>query len=472
MAPKSILHRAILFSFLLLLAWLFFLKYIRWASFDELVWLTLLFIVCGLPGILFIGGHRLRVPVMPLWGAGYFLLFGMPFLGKAEESSLFGLSADTVQKALRLVVLGAACCLAAFYTPVGSWVEKIIPKLQTPWDLRRASKSGVSLCLIGLITHYGLLTGHPSPGLRQLFSTLSRSSTLGMLTLFLLQLRGKLSFRLKGFLWGFIFPVEYLLGLGTGAVYNAVIVLAPFLFCYTAERRKFPIVSAALLAAVLVVPFLGFKAEYRSYAWNTEGSEIAVPNSPVQRGLFFVQLVFNRLTQGGVASYTAAVKTSQERTSCIALLASVMEMTPGYVPFWHGETYASLAWIFLPRLFFPDKPTKTLGQEFGHRYEILNEEDDVTSINLPHQVVEMYVNFGALGVLAGMTLIGLLYRSIAVFLGRTESGERAMLIGCTICAILLNLDSDFSLVFGGVAYCLAVLYLVSHVFHGRSSVAA
>ena len=66
--------------------------------------------------------------------------------------------------------------------------------------------------------------------------------------------------------------------------------------------------------------------------------------------------------------------------------------------------------------------------------------------------------------------MGLLYRAIATFLGRPGSGERALLIGCTICTTFLNLDSDFSLVFGGVVYCLIILYAVSHFFHGNAPV--
>ncbi|MDO8730134.1 MAG: hypothetical protein Q7J69_02960 [Candidatus Omnitrophota bacterium] len=404
---------------------------------------------------------------MPLWGVGYFVLFGMPFLGKEASFNLSSFEFGMISEALGLTVLGAFCCLLAFYTPVSKWVETLTPALRQPWDLRRAPKSGVILCLLGIAAHYVLLTTNTATALAQPLSVFSKSATMGVLTLFLLQLRGKLSLRLKIFLWGFVLPVEYLFGLGTGSVYNAVIVMAPLLCCYCAERRKIPVLWTAIVLGVFIIPFLGFKGEYRSYAWSTEG-DVQVSSSPFQRGLFFVQLVTTRLTEGGTESYSVAVETAEERASQLELLANVMEQTPGIVPFWKGETYASLFWVFVPRILYPNKPKKLFGNEFGHRYGILHEEDEITSVNIPHQVVEMYINFGRTGVFFGMLLVGCLYRAITTLLDRPESGERALIIGCTICSVLLNLESDFSLVFGGVIYCLLILYTVSSIFHGNA----
>lgn len=448
--------------------WFYLSNSLHGSTAEEILWLFLLYVLCCLPAVLFIAGHRLRIPVMPLWGAGYFMLFGMPFFGKGPQETLFSMSPALVQDALQLIVMGACCCLIAFYTPLGRWVESASPSFQAPWDLNRAPKSGVLLCLLGMVTYYAMKVLTPAAGLQQLLSNLSLSATLGMLTLFLLQLRGKLTGRLKFFLWGIVFPFQYILTLGTGSVFNTIIVLAPFLFCYTAERRKVPMVWGIILVCVLIVPFLGYKAEYRSYAWSGENVDPAVVSaSPLEKGLFFVQLVTRRISEGGLESYNVAMETAQERASQTGLLARVMELTPSQIPFWKGETYATLLWLFVPRFLYPAKPIKTIGQEFGHRYGILHEEDYWTSINLPHQVVEMYLNFGVAGVILGMMLMGFLYRVVAFSLGRPGSGERMLLIGCTLCTALLNMDNDFSLVFGGVVYCFGMLYLVSNIFHGN-----
>ncbi len=77
-------------------------------------------------------------------------------------------------------------------------------------------------------------------------------------------------------------------------------------------------------------------------------------------------------------------QTVGERSATADLLADVIQRTPSDVPYWRGETYVSLVGAFVPRILWPDKPEKNIGQRFGHRYELhLGIEDTGTSINLP-----------------------------------------------------------------------------------------
>ena len=58
---------------------------LQWSSAEESLWITFLYILCVLPTILFLFGHKLRSPFMPIWGLGYFLLFGMPMLSDDQQ---------------------------------------------------------------------------------------------------------------------------------------------------------------------------------------------------------------------------------------------------------------------------------------------------------------------------------------------------------------------------------------------------
>ncbi len=443
----------------------------RWASAEEAHWTALLYVLCCIPTVAFVAGHKFRIPLMPMWGLGYFMLFGVPLLGEAELGVFGWIPSELVAAALRLTVAGALACLIAFYSPLGQLVESFVPHLKLPWDVERAPKIGIALIIVGLACYYYKLTSPPSLVMGQLVFLLSQLVIVGSLTLFLLQLRGHLSRMLKVFLWGVTIPILFLMGLGTGALWQVIRSLAPLLFCYAAERRRLPWVGMAVLA-ISIIPFLGFKHEYRSYAWHREEPEtMAAPPSPIERGLAFVRLTSQRLTEGGVESYAVAAETAEARVNHLQVLATVMDMTPSLIPYWRGETYQTLWWVLVPRFLFPEKPTKMLGQEFGHRYSLLHPEDFTTSFNLPHQVIEMYINFGTIGVVIGMIVVGLVYRTTLTLLSHPDSGERGIIIGCALLGNLMALDSDFSLVFGGLFYYVALMAFFTRFLQPRTSTA-
>ncbi|MBI3615724.1 MAG: hypothetical protein HY211_04310 [Candidatus Omnitrophica bacterium] len=435
----------------------------------EFFWLTLLYISCSLPTVLFAGGHPFRIPLMPMWGLVYFVMFGMPMLSEDFLNGLDFLVPETaVVNALRLAALGAGTCLLTFYTPLGRWVERVVPRIKAPWDPDRAPLLGMLLTTVGLGTHYYTLVFSPPPSLAQFLSIVSQLATIGIVTLFLLQLRGRLSLILKLFIWGLAIPLEFLISLGTGFIYEVIRSLAPLLFCYAAERRRIPW-QALAIGILCLLPLAGsVKQEFRSIAWYGESGDIDVPSSPIQRGLAFVGLATKQMGEGRGEAYSASMESAKSRIGHLGVFMITMEMTPTMIPFWKGETYFDLFWALAPRILFPGKPTKTVGQAFGHRYNLLDLEDESTSFNLPHQVIEPYVNFGSLGVILGMAIVGWIYRALIVLLGHPEAGERGTIIGCTLFSNMLIIENSFSLAFGGLVYYLLIMYFFIRFLQPRS----
>ena len=105
------------------------------------------------------------------------------------------------------------------------------------------------------------------------------------------------------------------------------------------------------------------------------------------------------------------------RLSRHLLLAKVVEHTPSSVPYWYGETYKLTLTNLVPRIIWPEKPREVAGQKFAHRYEMIAPENTATAINLPW-IVEMYANFGQMGVIIGMVLTGGLLALLSVFFNR------------------------------------------------------
>ena len=112
----------------------------------------------------------------------------------------------------------------------------------------------------------------------------------------------------------------------------------------------------------------------------------------------------------------------------------LQDQTPLAVPLWEGHTYKTLPASFIPRILWPNKPSKQVGQDFGHRYSIIAPHDKSTAVNLP-QLVELFINFGTRGMLLGMLALGVLYRLIYRKLNAAEVGDGTIIIAATIFSV-------------------------------------
>jgi len=88
-------------------------------------------------------------------------------------------------------------------------------------------------------------------------------------------------------------------------------------------------------------------------------------------------------------------------------LSLVLDKTPEIVPFWNGETYILLP-KFIPRIFWPDKPTEDASLKFAIRYRLVERSRKLSPFPLPI-LAEMYMNFGKQGVFFGMIILSILY---------------------------------------------------------------
>ncbi len=74
-------------------------------------------------------------------------------------------------------------------------------------------------------------------------------------------------------------------------------------------------------------------------------------------------------------------------------LERVLSWTPSIVPFWKGDTYQNIPYMFVPRFLWPDKPRWTSWNKFGREYGVLSSDDYSTSVGVSY-LAEAYMNFG------------------------------------------------------------------------------
>lgn len=387
---------------------------------------------------------RPPMPFFPLIGIFYATGFGLPiFAAETEILGRFAL-ANVTDEALMLTLLGLVGMNIAFFTSKSTIWKKVSPiRLSQTYPLRKI----LNLLWVLLFSSFAF---QYIPFLRSLPSI---NMLLGGFIyvcygmFFILWSRGKLP-KIQTWLLLFIFiPLEIIPRLTSGLLANVMIL---FLFMFNIiwyELKKIPV----FFIIILIVFYLAFspvKSEYR-YLQKGQLNEI-------EKAQAFINLVveyhqkhtFNNSTTENF-SEKSNNEESVTRFAQITLLSDVIKNTPEIVPYWNGETYLPLFTSFIPRIFWPGKPEIRVGNDFGHRYQILDEDDFNTSINLPI-LVEMYVNFGNSGIILGMPLLGCVLALIDTKMNNASMNELEFVVGASTIFGLVYQEVNASILFGTV----------------------
>ena len=146
------------------------------------------------------------------------------------------------------------------------------------------------------------------------------------------------------------------------------------------------------------------------------------------------------------------------RVSHILIHSVVVEQTPNPVPYWGGETYKPLLTSWIPRALWPEKPEEKTGNAFGHRYALISPNQLYMSVNLPW-ITEMYANFGRVGVIAGMFLVGLMFGALEKILNEPGMSSHEWVIGVAVLIPLAFQESNFTVMTGSVLPLVICLWL-------------
>ena len=202
--------------------------------------------------------------------------------------------------------------------------------------------------------------------------------------------------------------------------------------------------AALVVVCCCALLYRGVKAEYTRVAWY--GAERL---SPARKVTVAAGLVSASVREHGAGQAVLLGLVRSGRWGTIDIFADVVRSTPRRVPYWEGATYRSLVGALVPRVVWPGKPEKRLGNDFGHRYGYLAPDDAGTSINLPF-LVEFFANFAAAGVVLGMMGVGMLYQGLEHRINRPGQDPLVSILAVSVFVPLFNIESDFSLIFGGI----------------------
>ena len=390
------------------------------------------------------------LPALTIIGVFYMIAFALPVFDVAR-SEFPALRAELITPAPLLVVIGGILLFYLGYTCSRSQVFRHVRPLRLPTGYRDGWLTFLLWML--LIPHLVLLWVPALKTLPSLESLLEPAGYVAWGMFFLMWAKKRLHPVQGVLLAGVFFPLELVARFSSGALLPLVMfgLFGQVVYWYHARRVPWGLITIVLL---VFIPLQPVKDEFRRYTWYT--GRFASMNI-VDKAKLFAEITWNHYTHPQPSTqpfYTSAAR----RVGHIRLLALVMRESPSPVPYWQGKTYESLLTKFIPRVLWPDKPKETLSHEFGHRYSLLNETDHVTAMNLPW-LVELWVNFGPLGLVIGMVLFGIMFGYLVQKLDRREMTALEFVVGATILFPLCsNQESNFSIIAGNVFLLYLCLY--------------
>jgi hypothetical protein len=140
-------------------------------------------------------------------------------------------------------------------------------------------------------------------------------------------------------------------------------------------------------------------------------------------------------------SFGSAIDTVTARLRQIENVAVVMRDTPSVYPHTRGgDLPTALATAVVPRLVWPDKPVFDAGRRFPQLY--WKQPTESRSTTGPSHFGDLYRNFGLLGVLAGMGLLGAAFAGLGWLTDR--GGLRTLLVVAFTLGVLVRVEDSLS----------------------------
>ncbi len=418
------------------------------------------FILCWIPWAAYrewVRGTREKIPLFVLIGIMYWMAYAIPLFWLRHDITLVTgrhqLSENAITQSLYLVVFGLAALrigmAASERLRFMNFFRLDIHRNPGRWHYLRFVL--LAAALLKIAVPLSVLGG----GGRQFLAILE---TIIPSVAFVILLRC--------YLHGMAIPVDKILlagyagialvaGISSGWLGSFVGLAIMATAVYVYERSKFPVV--AIMIGIPIVLFLQpGKEKFRLQYWRAGASE-----SYVERFNFWmgssgdewgkVLLNADEEQARNLASETLG------RLSLLQQTANVVESTPEHVPYQKGRLYSYMLVTFVPRLFWPDKPSVN---ESNRWYQVaygLTMRQDLNGVSIAvGYLPESYINFGWVGPPVVMGCLGILLGSFDKMFLRPSSGLLLNSIGVSLLPGLLPVDAQLAQYFAGVGQQVAV----------------
>jgi hypothetical protein len=211
-------------------------------------------------------------------------------------------------------------------------------------------------------------------------------------------------------------------------------------FGYVISAKRIPWFGLTLAFAVASVLHAG-KFEMRRMYWQPH------TQSMQQMSIVEVPGMMVEWFAAGVSAIWSGDRESDvlERASLLHMVLLVQRMTPDYIPYLEGETYALLPSMLVPRFLEPEKiQSQAVLNLLSVRYGLQYVDSTASTTIGWGMVAEAYANYS----FAGVVVVGFLFGAFCGFLMRLSTGAAPlslpMFVAIAATLGLLNVEMDFS----------------------------
>jgi len=262
--------------------------------------------------------------------------------------------------------------------------------------------------------------------------------------------------------------IEFMLGIG-GYFADFKTVFFVTIIAFVAARRRLTMTQIGVVAGLVSVLFLlslvwtAIKIDYRDYLNAGQQAQV------VTRGYFErTEKLIDMVSALEAEDMKAAVGAMAERIAYVDFFGLVTNSVPRRIAHEEGALWGeALAHIFMPRLFFPDKPALPSDSDLTRLYTGLyvSGEEVGTSISIGY-VAESYIDFGQYGMHVPILMLGFLWGLIYRFFVFRKKIPSFISYGLSVVVLLetYKFETAATKLLGSVLTAFLVAYILQRYF--------
>ena len=414
----------------------------------RVLYVCLLFAICTTPIILaerINGRHMLLAATSGM----YFLLFGASdaatILLGTEPSNSEGLLAP-----VEWVVLLGGPLLIAGYQLVAAWPgDPLRARVPKDWSTSTIIVVGLTLWVMGAAATW-IWQVYRFKTATEINTGFSEVQTLALVIARLVHPLGMLLLgyglavtrnRLLLFVVLGAIAVDVLIGFIGDTKELAIRGVLLVIFTSTLATGKIPKVWLAAGALFIMLAFPVFQA-YRSDVMGVRGMSRAQAAENIWHSIELALQSREKVTEGTNAAYRNP--SFLGRNNIKPTLQILVAKAGNEVKFQNGYTLGLFFTALVPRMFWPDKPSSSVGQLYNQELHLSDDPDTFIS---PSFVGDLYWNFGLGGIVCGMPLLGMLlgYVNRRCDMSQQRTVPRLMVIASTTYLLCFRLEDGIAI---------------------------